>query len=136
MKSGKFDEELARMDGIVNQLTPRAMILFNEFFAATNEREGSEIARQIVSALLERELKLVFVTHLYEFAHQVFAEQRDDTIFLRADRREDGRRTFKLAPGEPLRTSFGEDLYHQIFRDGPPARPQDRTFLEANSPAA
>ena len=53
MKSGKFDEELSRMNDIANVLTPHALILFNESFAATNEREGSEIARQIVSALLE-----------------------------------------------------------------------------------
>ena len=53
MKSGKFDEELSRMNAIVDNLTPRALILFDESFAATNEREGSEIARQIVSALLE-----------------------------------------------------------------------------------
>ena len=54
MRSGKFDEELSRMNDIINILTPHALILFNESFAATNEREGSEIARQVVSALLER----------------------------------------------------------------------------------
>src|SRR5208282_1623487 len=58
MKSGKFDEELSRMNDVVNILTPRALILFNESFAATNEREGSEIARQIVSALLEKPNKV------------------------------------------------------------------------------
>jgi len=53
MKSGKLDEELSRMSDIVDHLTSHPMILFNESFAATNEREGSEIARQIVSALLD-----------------------------------------------------------------------------------
>jgi MutS domain V len=125
MKSGKFDEELARMNGIANEITPHAMVLFNESFAATNEREGSEVARQIVSALLEGDLKLVFVTHLYEFAHGIFARQLPATIFLRADRRDDGRRTFKLVLGEPLRTSFGEDLYREIFRDAPDAESPD-----------
>ncbi len=38
--------------------------LSNESFAATNEREGSEIARQIIAALLEKHVKIVFVTHL------------------------------------------------------------------------
>ena len=47
MKSGKLDEELSRMSDIVDHITPHPMILFNESFAATNEREGSEIARQI-----------------------------------------------------------------------------------------
>ena len=51
MKSGKLDEELGRMSLIVDQVKPNAIVLFNEFFAATNEREGSEIARQIVYGL-------------------------------------------------------------------------------------
>ena len=65
MKSGKLDEELSRMSDIVDHLTPNSMVLFNESFAATNEREGSEIARQITRALLEKHVKVFFVTHLY-----------------------------------------------------------------------
>ena len=69
MKSGKLDEELSRMSDIVDNITSNSMSLFNESFAATNEREGSEIARQIICALLEKRIKIFFVTHLYEFAH-------------------------------------------------------------------
>lgn len=69
MNSGKLDEELSRMSGIVDTITSHSMVLFNESFAATNEREGSEIARQIVNALVEKHIKVFFVTHLYEFAH-------------------------------------------------------------------
>ena len=118
MKSGKFDEELSRMNDIANVVTPHALILFNESFAATNEREGSEIARQIVSALLEKPIKVVFVSHQYDFAHGFFEKQLDSALFLRADRQEDGRRTFKLVEGEPLGTSFGEDVYREIFSNG------------------
>jgi hypothetical protein len=39
----------------------------------------------------------------------------EDAIFLRAERQADGARTFKLIEGEPLQTSFGEDLYNRIF---------------------
>ena len=122
MNSGKFDEELSRMNDIVNALTPRALILFNESFAATNEREGSEIGRQIASALLERAHKVVFVSHQYDFAHGFYARRLDSALFLRADRQDDGRRTFKLVEGEPLSTSFGEDVYREIFSDEAHAR--------------
>jgi len=115
MKSGKLDEELARMSDIVDHLAPNSMLLCNESFAATNEREGSEIARQIVCALLERRIKVFFVTHLYEFAHGLFDRKTEDAIFLRAARRADGTRTFKLVEDEPLETSYGEDLYREIF---------------------
>ncbi|MBI4675445.1 MAG: DNA mismatch repair protein MutS [Chloroflexi bacterium] len=115
MESGKFDEELKRMSDIVDRLTPNSMLLCNESFVATNEREGSEIARQIVSALLEQGTRIFFVTHLYEFARGIYDQQRRDALFLRAERQPDGTRTFKLMEGEPLQTSYGKDLYGKIF---------------------
>lgn len=115
MKSGKLDEELARMSEIADRLTPRSLVLFNESFAATNEREGSQIAEQIASALLDRGITIFFVTHLYEFASH-FVEQHDAKVaFLRAERKPDGTRTFTLLEGAPLQTSYGEDLYAKIF---------------------
>jgi hypothetical protein len=115
MKGGKLDEELSRMSEIADAITPNALLLFNESFAATNEREGSEIARQVVSALLEKRVKVFFVTHLYEFAHSLWDNKMDSALFLRAERQPDGGRTFKLLAGEPLQTSFGLDLYEEIF---------------------
>ncbi len=116
MKSGKFDEELGRMSEIADKLTPNSMLLFSESFAATNDREGSEIARQIVCALLDEQIKVFFVTHLYEFAHDLYEKDMKNAIFLRAERQSDGGRTFKLIVGEPLQTSYGEDLYNRIFK--------------------
>jgi hypothetical protein len=122
MKKGKLDEELARMSEIVDHLAPNSMLLLNESFAATNEREGSEIARQVVQALIEKNIKVFFVTHLYEFARGFFDSNREDTLFLRSERRADGTRTFRLVKGEPLETSHGEDLYQKIFADKPRER--------------
>jgi DNA mismatch repair ATPase MutS len=115
MKSGKLDEELGRMSAIVDNLTPNSMVLFNESFAATNEREGSEIARQIVLALLEKRIKVFYVTHLTEFARGFYDQRMESTIFLRAERQADGERTFKIIEGEPLQTSYGPDLFDRIF---------------------
>ncbi|MGO9118554.1 MAG: MutS-related protein [Desulfomonilaceae bacterium] len=115
MKSGKLDEELSRMSGIVDNIRSDSLVLFNESFAATNDREGSEIARQITSALLEKRIKIFFVTHLYQFAHDFYDKELQNACFLRAERQADGTRTFKLIEGEPLQTSFGEDVYNRIF---------------------
>ena len=119
MRSGKLDEELGRMSGIVDHLKPDSMVLFNESFAATNEREGSEISRQIVCALLERRIKVIFVTHLYEFSRGLYENKRENALFLRAERKPDGERTFRVTEGEPLQTSYGEDLYNRIFLGAP-----------------
>ena len=115
MESGKLDEELGRMSAIVDDITPNSMVLFNESFAATNEREGSEIASQISSALLEERIKCFFVTHLYEFANGFYQRKLANVMFLRAERRVDGTRTFRLVAGKPLATGYGEDLYESLF---------------------
>ena len=103
------------MSSIVDSLSADCMVLFNESFAATNEREGSEIARQIVTALLEKRIKVFFVTHQYEFAHRMHDSGLTTAIFLRAERQPDGTRTFKLVQGEPLEANYGEDLYKAVF---------------------
>ncbi len=115
MNSGKFDEELRRLSDIVDGLRANSLILFNESFAATNEREGSEIARQIVDALIENDVKVFFVTHQYAFAHGLQTRDLPSALFLRAERLDDGRRTFKIAQGAPLETSYGPDLYREVF---------------------
>jgi DNA mismatch repair ATPase MutS len=117
MESGKWDEELSRMSAIIDRARSNSLILFNESFASTNEREGSEIAGSIVRALLDRNVKVMFVTHLYHFAAELFAKC-DRATFLRAGREADGTRTFKLVEAEPLETSYGVDLYDAIFRTG------------------
>lgn len=122
MRSGKFEEELSRMSTIVDRLGPDALVLLNESFASTNEREGSEIASQIVQALLERRVKVIYVTHLHALAEGFYRAPPRPTVFLRAERLEDGRRTFKLLEGEPLATSFGADVYARVFgSDSAPA---------------
>ena len=107
------------MSDITDNLTSNSMVLFNESFAATNEREGSEIARQIICALVEKRIKVFYVTHLYEFAHDFYDKKTGNAIFLRAERQTDGGRTFKIIEGEPLQTSYGEDLYYEIFETDP-----------------
>lgn len=116
MESGKLDEELGRMSDIADQIGPNCILLCNESFAATNEREGSEIARQVVRALVEAGVKIFFVTHLFDLAHGLYVQELDTALFLRAERNPDGRRTFRLIEGEPLPTSYGVDSYRRIFR--------------------
>lgn len=118
LKGGKLDEELARMSEIADHLGPNATLLLNESFAATNEREGSEIARQVVTALLEKGIRVVFVTHLHAFARDLFERAPERSLFLRAERRPDGTRTFRLVEGKPLATSYGKDVYERVFAAG------------------
>ncbi len=128
MKSGKLDEELARMSAIVDQIVPNSLVLFNESFAATNEREGSEIAGQVVRALLEKRITVFFVTHQYAFAHGIYESRMERAISLRAEREADGARTFRLSEAEPLQTAYGEDLFREVFGTQEPV-PGDRSIM-------
>lgn len=60
-------------------------------------------------------MKIFFVTHLYEFARGLSDRKMAETLFLRAERTADGTRTFRMIEGEPLETSYGEDVYRQVF---------------------
>lgn len=114
MTSGRLDDELKRMSVIAGQITPGCLILFNESFAGTNEREGSEIAGQIVRALLDAQVKVFYVTHRFGFADRFRRQHAPTTLFLRAERQPDGSRNYKLTVKDPLPTSFGEDLYYRL----------------------
>jgi hypothetical protein len=114
MTSGRLDEELIRMSAIVARIQPHGMVLFNESFAGTNEREGAEIGYQIVRALLNAQVRVFFVTHRFGFAERFGGQQAVPALFLRAERQPDGGRNYKLAVKDPLPTSFGEDLYYRL----------------------
>jgi hypothetical protein len=115
MRRGKLDEELSRLNDIVSALRPGAVLLLNESFSSTNEREGSELAAGIVDALTESGVRVLFVTHLSQFAREQYERRRAGSLFLRAERRPDGTRTFRMIEGAPTRTSHGADLYRSVL---------------------
>ncbi len=119
LRRGRLEEELERMRRITERIRPGDLLLANESFASTNEAEGSALAHGVFTALADAGVRVVAVTHLYELAQGLEEAGRQDTLFLRAQRREDGTRPFVIAPGSPEPTSFGRDLYREIFGEAP-----------------
>jgi len=115
MNSGKLDEELLRMDEIIANITPNSILFMNESFSTTTERDGSKIANDIISALVESGVRVFFVTHLFEYADAIYSQDPENVLFLRAGRNKDGNRSFVVSPGEPLKTSFALDLFNHIL---------------------
>jgi hypothetical protein len=139
MRSGRLDDELSRMSAIADALTPDSLLLLNESFSSTNEREGSEIADQIVRATSGAGITVFFVTHMFEFANglQRVTRQEDPasrTLFLRADRLPTGERTFRLSEAEALPTSYGADVFARVF--GVPLGDQAQLFDESATHAS
>ncbi|MGH7640093.1 MAG: MutS-related protein [Candidatus Dormibacteria bacterium] len=113
MDQGKLEEELGRMSRIVDHIRPGAILLCNETFSSTNEREASEIGDQVLRALTGAGIRVFIVTHLFDLARRF--QGADGVLCLRAERLEDGTRTFKLREGAPLATSFGRDIFDSVF---------------------
>jgi len=118
MNSGRLDEELGRMSKIVDEIGDDSLILLNESFATTTEKEGSVIAYDIIKALSEAGVRILTVTHLLSFARRIYEESKENEDiaieFLTAERLDDGTRTFRMIRHEPELTSFGLDLYDEI----------------------
>ncbi|MFB9835479.1 MutS-related protein [Actinoallomurus acaciae] len=88
-------------------LRPGDLVLCNESFMSTNEREGSTIAAEIIRALTDLGIRVVFVTHLYDFARRTLTGR---CLFLSAARGHDGERPFRLTPGAPSPTADAADV--------------------------
>ena len=114
MTSGKLDDELRRMSAIADQIGPHCLMLFNESFAGTNEREGSRDRLPGGPRPAGRAGQGVLREPQVRVRRAVPPREPHSALFLRAEREPDGRRTFKLTVREPLPTSFGEDLYYQL----------------------
>ncbi|HEX2946349.1 MAG TPA: DNA mismatch repair protein MutS [Clostridia bacterium] len=115
MNSGKLEEELKRMNEIISSACRNSLIFMNEPFATTTERDGSKIAQDIVTAFYELDVKTLVVTHLFEFANLMFVQELQKAVFLRAERSDGGSRTFNIKEGEPLTTSYGEDIFNSVM---------------------
>ena len=110
----ELDQELSRMSSIVDNLSPNSIVLFNESFASTNEREGSEIARHIVRALLETGIKVFYVTHLFVLVRGFHRGKMQSDLFLR---RKAGRWTANVSTRRrrTIANQLCQDLYRRIF---------------------
>jgi len=115
LDSGKLDEELRRMDRIVEAIEPDALLLMNESFSSTTEHDGSMIASELTEALIRLQTRVFFVTHLYAYARKLEHTAAAQTVLLRAERLDDGARSFLIKPGTALPTSYGLDLYRRLI---------------------
>ncbi len=114
LTSGKFDDELSRMATTADRLSPGSLLLSNESFSSTNEREGSQIAEDVLTGLADAGVQVVMVTHLYELAHHLAGGPIPVTS-LRAERTPEGTRTYRIVPGHPEASVHARDLYQRIF---------------------
>ena len=117
-QGGKFDEELRRMSRVISAISPGCVLLSNEPFGSTNEREGSDIGRQVFVPLAGAGARVFLVTHLFDLAESLYKMGSGDYLFLQAPRQQ-GARPFRLVEGAPEATAYGGDVYRRVFGKEP-----------------
>lgn len=116
MQKGKFDEELSRMSDIGEKIRADDVLFCNESFSATNEREGSQIAMEVLSAMADCGVRVVIVTHMFGLTDTLRRKRGDQTLFLKAERGANGRRTFQIRPGFAEESSHAVDLFDRLVQ--------------------
>ena len=66
MDLGRLGEECVRFKEMFSQSTGRSLILLNETFSTTSFEEGYYIARDSVKALLTKEVRTIYNTHMHK----------------------------------------------------------------------
>ncbi|MBO4695794.1 MAG: hypothetical protein J5643_00775 [Lachnospiraceae bacterium] len=118
LNSGRLEEELSRLNRIIDTMNPGSMIFLNESFATTSEKEGAAMAEDIIRALNDNQVTVFFVTHIYAFAKKAFAEKYPRTKFFETEQNERNERTFRIIEGEPTQTGYAMELYRKTIGIG------------------
>ena len=124
---GRLHDELQRLNLLIDDADQESLVLLNESLSSTNERDGSEIARNLVQALVDSGVRVWLVTHHHELARDLHAAASSGVLFLRAERGDDGTRPFRVIEAPPLATAYGRDVYERVM--GVPAPRQADTAV-------
>ncbi len=115
IKHGLLEQELLKLSDIITCITPGSLLLLNETFATTTDYDAAYLAEELLAGIRGSNITCLYVTHNYEFSYRLYRDNRTEDVFLRADRADDGTRSFRLIEGEPRKTGHALDLYREVM---------------------
>ena len=130
---GKLEQELMAVKTAAGMIKEGSLLLMNEIFATTSEREGADIAAEILHAFSHTHSHMIFVTHLKcladmaedkklaladgEYAVNYVTEQISETEQSKetdADVKK-VRKTYRIVKGHPEAGIFEKELFDKYL---------------------
>lgn len=132
-EGGRLAEEARRLGAVFAEASERSVVLLNESLSSTSPSESLYLAEDVVRALRLLGARAIFATHLHELGERldrINAEGDGGSLVVslvagiapdRPDRDGDGadgadgsqtrmRRTYRIAPGPPVGSSYARDI--------------------------
>jgi hypothetical protein len=125
IEGGRLAEEARRLGAIFSDASEQSLVLFNESLSSTSPSESLYLAQDVVRALRLLGARAIFATHLHELGERlerINAEVDGGSLVvsLVAGIAADGggadgaqarmRRTYRIAPGPPVGSSYARDI--------------------------
>ena len=126
---GRLGEECRRFRELYGKSTGKSVILLNETFSTTSFEEGYFIAVDAVKAILRRNTRTIYNTHMHKLAKELDSEINTDdlpgkAVSLVAETR-DGKNSFRVTIAPPEGKSFAREIavkygvtYEALVREG------------------
>ncbi len=114
MDLGRLGEECKRFREMYSACTDKSLLLLNETFSTTSFEEGYYIAVDAVKALLDRNCRVIYNTHMHKIAYDLDAGINDPgrpgrAVSLVAETK-DGKNSFRIRIAPPEGKSFARDI--------------------------
>lgn len=111
MDLGRLGEECIRFKEIYNSCTSGSLILMNETFSTTSFEEGYYIAMDSVHALVKKQVRTIYNTHMHKLAADSEKLGTDEAgVSSIVVKNENGKRSFKIEVAPPEGMSFARDI--------------------------
>lgn len=113
MDLGRLGEECVRFKEVFSACTKDSLLLMNETFSTTSFEEGYYIAKDSVKALLQKQVRTIYNTHMHKLAADVPELNgagdgaKASSLIVKSD---GGKRSFKVEVAAPEGMSYAKDI--------------------------
>lgn len=110
---GRLGEECKRFKELFTACTENSLLLMNETFSTTSFEEGYFIAKDAVKAILQKNIRTIYNTHMHKLAYEIDEFNQLPTKSKAASlvaKSKEGKRSFQMHIAPPEGRSYAEDI--------------------------